>query len=79
MSHQNSKGGLASVFPYGPEAHHNKPEEHPDTMPSDYQPPGVDEEPPHITIHEKMYRLAIEKHNPLGSEGFQGGSEEIHI
>ena len=44
MSHQNSKGGLASVFPYGPEAHHNKPEEHPDTMPSDYQPPGVDEE-----------------------------------
>jgi len=43
MSHQNSKGGLASVFPYGPEAHHNKPEEHPDTMPSDYQPPGVDE------------------------------------
>ena len=44
MSHQNSKGGLASVFPYGQEAHHNKPEEHPDTMPSDYQPPGVDEE-----------------------------------
>ena len=44
MSHQNSKGGIASVFPYGPEAHHNKPEEHPDTMPSDYQPPGVDEE-----------------------------------
>ena len=44
MSHQNSKGGLASVFPYGPEAHHNKPEEHPDTMPSDKQPPGVDEE-----------------------------------
>ena len=26
------------------EAHHNKPEEHPDTMPSDKQPPGVDEE-----------------------------------
>ncbi len=50
-----------------------------DTSPSEYQPPGVDEEPPHITIHEKMYRLAIEKHNPLGSEGFQGGSEEIHI
>ena len=44
MSHQNSKGGLASVFPYGPEAHHNKPEEHPDTMPSDYQPPGVDDD-----------------------------------
>ena len=48
MSHQNSKGGLASVYPYGIENHHNKPEEHkeehPDTMPSDYQPPGVDEE-----------------------------------
>ena len=48
MSHQNSKGGFASVYPYGIENHHNKPEEHkeehPDTMPSDYQPPGVDEE-----------------------------------
>ena len=48
MSHQNSKGGLASVYPYGIVNHHNKPEEHkeehPDTMPSDYQPPGVDEE-----------------------------------
>ena len=49
MSHQNSKGGLASVYPYGHLLdHHNKPEEHkeehPDTMPSDYQPPGVDEE-----------------------------------
>ena len=48
MSHQNSKGPVAFVHPYGPEAHHNKPEEHkeehPDTMPSDYQPPGVDEE-----------------------------------
>ena len=27
-----------------PEAHHNKPEEHPDTLPSDMQPKGVDEE-----------------------------------
>jgi len=27
-----------------PEAHHNKPEEHPDTLPSERQPPGVDEE-----------------------------------
>ena len=44
MSHQNSKGGLASVYPYGVENHHNKPEEHPDTMPSDKQPPGVDDE-----------------------------------
>ena len=46
MSHQNSKGAVASVYPYGIVNHHNKPEEHkeehPDTMPSDYQPPGVD-------------------------------------
>ena len=44
MSHQNSKGAVASVYPYGIENHHNKPEEHPDTMPSDKQPPGADEE-----------------------------------
>ena len=44
MSHQNSKGPKAFVYPYGPENHHNKPEEHPDTLPSDYQPPGVDAE-----------------------------------
>ena len=44
MSHQNSKGAVASVYPYGIVNHHNKPEEHPDTMPSDKQPPGVDEE-----------------------------------
>ena len=48
MSHQNSRGAVASVYPYGIVNHHNKPEEHkeerPDTMPSDYQPPGVDEE-----------------------------------
>ncbi len=29
MSHQNSKGGFASVYPYGHILdHHNKPEEH---------------------------------------------------
>ena len=39
MSHQNSKGPKAFVHPYGPEK-----EEPKDTMPSDYQPPGVDEE-----------------------------------
>ena len=44
MSHQNSKGAVASVYPYGIVNHHNKPEEHPDTMPSDHQPPGVDED-----------------------------------
>ena len=39
MSHQNSKGPKAFVHPYGREK-----EEPKDTMPSDYQPPGVDEE-----------------------------------
>ena len=31
------------------------------------------------TIHQKMYEMAIEKHNPWsgGSEGFQGGSEQL--
>ena len=26
-----------------------------------------------ISLHEKMYRLATEKHNPWGSEGFHTG------
>ena len=33
-----------------------------------------------ITMHEKMYRLAVEKHSPWkggGSEGFQVGSENV--
>ena len=44
MSHQSS-GNLAHPVSFSPqpEAHHNKPEEHPDTLPSDQQPPGVDE------------------------------------
>ena len=48
MAHQSSVA-TASVTRYSPEpeikdpvAHHNKPEEHPDTLPSEYQPPGVD-------------------------------------
>ena len=44
MGHQSSIN-RASVTSYSPEAHHNKPEEHPDTNPSDQQPPGVDDEP----------------------------------
>ena len=39
MSHQNSKGPKAFVHPYGPEK-----TEPVDTLPSDIQPPGVDEE-----------------------------------
>jgi hypothetical protein len=46
MSHQTA-GMTAYVTTLSPEpeAHHNKPEEHPDTLPSDVQPPGVDEKP----------------------------------
>ena len=46
MGHQSSIN-RASVTSYSPEpeSHHNKPEEHPDTTPSDQQPPGVDDEP----------------------------------
>ncbi len=29
-----------------------------------------------LTIHEKMYRLATEKHNPEGSEGFHTGPKQ---
>jgi len=43
MSHQ-SKGRTAFITSFSPQTHHNKPEEHPDTLPSDKQPPGVDEE-----------------------------------
>ena len=52
-----------------------------DTMPSEYQPPGVDEEPPrpeeeiadNISMHEKMYRIATAKYNPFAV----GGSEQL--
>ena len=54
MSHQNSKGPKAFVHPYGPENHHNKPEEHPDTNPSDYQPPGTDEEREPQSLEEAL-------------------------
>ena len=33
-----------SPGPVVTEAHHDKPEEHPDTLPSEKQPPGVDED-----------------------------------
>ena len=48
MAHQSQGGPTAYVTSFSPEpeSHHNKPEEHPDTLPSDYQPPGVDEKEP---------------------------------
>ena len=45
-----------------------------DTMPSEYQPPGVDEEiEEEEEIHEKMYRIATAKYNPFAV----GGSEQL--
>ena len=53
MAHQSDKM-RASITSFSPEAHHNKPEEHPDTLPSDYQPPGVDEEIDYNTLEEAL-------------------------
>ena len=43
MAHQSGvmTAFVTSLSPE-PEAHHDKPEEHPDTLPSEEQPPGVD-------------------------------------
>jgi hypothetical protein len=49
MAHQNSKGRIAFVHPYGPES-----QEKLDTMPSDKQPPGVDEEPQYESLEEAL-------------------------
>ncbi len=53
MAHQSSKV-KAHVTSYSPVAHHNKPEEHPDTNPSDIQPPGVDEEVDYNSLEEAL-------------------------
>ena len=50
MSHQNA-GNPAQVYPY---SHHNKPDEHEDTSPSDIQPPGVDEEKEPQSLEEAL-------------------------
>ena len=47
MSHQNSKGPKAFVYPYGPTATETVDIIEPvDTMPSEYQPPGTDDSEP---------------------------------
>ena len=53
MAHQSSKV-TAFVTSLSPESHHNKPEEHPDTSPSDIQPPGVDEDTNYNTLEEAL-------------------------
>ncbi len=55
MAHQSSVA-RASVTSYSPEpeSHHEKPEEHPDTLPSDYQPPGVDEQVDYNSLEEAL-------------------------
>ena len=55
MAHQTSAGrAFVTSFSPEPEAHHNKPEEHPDTNPSDIQPPGVDEDIDYDTLEEAL-------------------------
>ena len=52
--------------------------------PYDNWPMATDNEKPRpekdveaeISLHEKMYRLATEKHNPWGSEGFHTGAQQ---
>ncbi len=44
-----------------------------DTAPSEYEPSDPEEEE-EITMHEKMYRIATSRYNPLSI----GGSENCH-
>ena len=56
MAHQTA-GMTAYVTTLSPdiaEAHHDKPDEHPDTLPSDFQPPGVDEDIDYDTLEEAL-------------------------
>ena len=55
MAHQSGvmTAFVTSLSPE-PEAHHNKPEEHPDTLPSDMQPKGVDEEVDYNSLEEAL-------------------------
>ena len=56
MAHQTA-GMTAYVTTLSPDiadAHHDKPEEHPDTLPSDLQPPGVDEEREPQSLEEAL-------------------------
>ncbi len=55
MAHQTA-GMTAYVTTLSPEpeAHHNKPDEHPDTLPSDKQPPGVDEDIDYNSLEEAL-------------------------
>tara|TARA_R100000458_G_C8137694_1_gene150116 strand:- start:107 stop:280 length:174 start_codon:yes stop_codon:yes gene_type:complete len=55
MAHQSGvmTAFVTSLSPE-PEAHHNKPEEHPDTLPSEQQPPGVDEKVDYNSLEEAL-------------------------
>ena len=57
MAHQSTveRAHPVSFEPKNYEAHHNKPEEHPDTLPSEYQPVGVDDkEPQYESLEEAL-------------------------
>ena len=56
MGQQNTGGfGVAHPVPYSPEPKAKETQEHPgDNMPSDYQPPGVDEEVDYNSLEEAL-------------------------
>ena len=55
MAHQSSVAtAFVTRYSPAPESHHNKPEEHPDTLPSDQQPHGVDEEVDYNSLEEAL-------------------------
>ena len=55
MAHQSSVAtAFVTLYSPEPESHHDKPEEHPDTLPSDQQPPGVDEKVDYNSLEEAL-------------------------
>ena len=55
MAHQSSvTTAFVTRYSPEPESHHNKPEEHPDTLPSDHQPHGVDEDIDYNSLEEAL-------------------------
>ena len=53
MAHQTSKL-RASITSFSPEAHHDNPEVQPDTLPIEYQPVGVDDEPEYESLEQAL-------------------------
>ena len=55
MAHQSSVAtAFVTRYSPDPDSHHDNPEEHPDTLPSDQQPPGVDEKVDYNSLEEAL-------------------------